>query len=455
LTQYDEHLCSHSWPPAIHSFSSLSLLLNPLPYFVRMLSSLNLSIPTSAGKSFRQGCRNQFEADAQASPSSTKSGTSTKSTTSTKSPTSSSELSSFSTRGAALGKSSPNEGIGAQSGAPTQTRLRSKASLFVPGCSVPPPPVPLFVPGCSVPPPPAPHFPPPVPLFVPGCAVPPPPAPLASQGAKVAIRCVIEGAFGNRLTGMNMVDTPSGSQTDVEVTVLATREDMYAPVTEARSRALYTLLHAFKILGSQIKSLEPSTDESQLHIKYSEASPDRMCWQFGQYGYCPRQHVCRWEHIAMESFVISLVMQPLPLGGSPANPQVMPPQVTDYPGGMDGYSPVAGTNYVQDSSGMVYCPVPVQLAVAPMPMQSNFTGMVPICNGEQAALENGVADPENYPENSTAPGNSPVSGSSERSGSTSPPVSSVTPTGSRVCWADIEDDDDDIPDCPGDGWMSG
>merc|ERR1719271_434798 len=90
---------------------------------------------------------------------------------------------------------------------------------------------------------------------------------------------------------------------------------------EALSRTSYTLLHAFKILGSKVKSLESSPDGSQLCIKYSEVPEDRLCWQFAQYGFCHRQRTCRWEHVAMETFIITLVMQPL-----------APPPPTELPG---------------------------------------------------------------------------------------------------------------------------
>lgn len=255
--------------------------------------------------------------------------------------------------------------------------------------------------------------------------------PPACQGAKVPVRCAIEGAFGGRLVGTNMVDTPS--HTEVEVVVHATPSDMYGPWNmdpEARGRALYTLLHAFKILGPQIKSLQPSADGSQLCLKYSDANPDRMCWEFGQHGYCPRASTCRWEHIATEAFIITLVMQPLAFDSSPMAMQ--PAQAITLPGGMVGYVMPMPPSFDQVPPGMVCCAVPV----GPNGICTDMAGVAPTYTG--VTLEGCMADPEKS--------NSTAAGTSEHSGSTTPmglsPSASPRLRNGRACWADIEDDED-------------
>jgi len=228
------------------------------------------------------------------------------------------------------------------------------------------------------------------------------------------------------------------SHTEVEVVVNPKVEEMYGPWSmdpQARSRALHMLLQAFRILGPQIKGLEPSADESKLVVKYSEANTDRLCWQFGQYGYCPRGPSCRWDHVALETFIITIVMQPLAMDMSPV---AMPAPAStachfgelpngELPGGMVGYVIAAPMpTATEQVPGMMMMAIPVQQWVPP----NDAPGPLP-CAVEVPT--SGQAEPE-----------------PERSGSASPTSPSETPKTrtSRVCWADIEDDEPAlIDDC--------
>lgn len=407
------------------------------------------------------------------------------------------ELLLHSSEGAAGQKWLPNEGKGhrrepkqptpnAQTAAPARTpltsrgrnpltsegktRLNSKAGLFIPGQA---PQGGGFVPGGGTQ-----HG-----------GVPPPPLP---PDSKVPIRCVIEGAFSSCLGGLSMVDT--ASHTNVEVVVHADQSDVCAtpPTTggmaweispEARSRALYTLLHAFKTLGSHVKSIEPSADGSQLCVKYSEACTDRMCWDFFQYGYCPRPQTCRWDHITMDTFIITISIKPPGFAPSPmATPcQVAELPATAVPTGYVSASPMAPT-FDQASGMMVFT---VAVAMTPvLPSTGNEPrpriGKLQNCKlqasdhlsgASPAAVElpqnplallqscaGGKRDPE---QTSAQSERASTAAGSERSGSPSPdsrkvaspcatPASCGTPReeklarirANRLCWADLEDDPD-------------
>lgn len=338
---------------------------------------------------------------------------------------SSSEFESRSWDGDGSGRNSPPvggiEGTGTTTAAPTRTRLKACASLFVPGghtLAAPPPP-------------------------------PPPSLSAGRESAKVPVRCIIEGAFGNRLCGIHMADMQS--HTEVEVVVSPHASERYgrwcmdprggAAHFEERSRALHVLLQAFKILGPAIKGIEPSADESKITLQYSEASTDRLCWEFGQHGYCPRGASCRWDHVAMEVFVITIVMQQLAMNASPAAISPSPGAPLHFGEFSNGDLPVPMVGYViaapmpptiEQVPGMVYaCPVSVG-PMNPLSVSTNLDSTVQAA----CAVEIGggtLGEPE--------PSSSTATGSSGSSGSTSP-AGSPKPQENRVCWADIEDDEE-------------
>jgi hypothetical protein len=194
------------------------------------------------------------------------------------------------------------------------------------------------------------------------------------------------------------------SHTEIEVVVHAGPSDMYkfdgqwTIDPEARARALFALMSMYQMLGPQIKYVEPSADGTQLSVGHSESSSDRICCEFCRYGHCSRHASCEWDHIAMEHFVITIVMQPWG-EASPAPAPVAPAAVSAV---------TTDPTYVSPQSGA----------------------------DKQASLE-GVSDDEQTI--STAAG-------SDRSDS-SPPTPVRTPLmrfrsrSDRVCWADLEDDD--------------
>lgn len=300
-------------------------------------------------------------------------------------------------------------------GPSSRTRLSSRASQFIPGAA------PALQ--CT----PAAH---------------PAPNPPYSQDAKMPVRCVIEGAFGNRLGGLNMMDLQTHTQ--VEVCVHAMPSDMAGPCAvdpQAYMRALYTLMHAFKSLGHKIHQLDLKAAESQLHIKYCEARQDSICWEFGQYGYCPRGNTCRWQHAATEVFVINMLVQPLAMGMD-MSAIAMAPATGEFPAGMCGYIMAAPMNgSMEQVPGMVYAvPVPFTPMETTTPAHMLQTTSAPICFGD---LDSG--DPEGDPAAQTTPGQPAVQKSVAKEARKTPTGSTCsTPTQrtDRLCWADIEDEED-------------
>jgi hypothetical protein len=199
--------------------------------------------------------------------------------------------------------------------------------------------------------------------------LPPPLAPefaASPEKAKVLVRGVIEATFGKRICGIHMVDMQT--HTEIEVAVSSELGPGYID-PEARSRALRSLLHAYRAFGHEIKALEPSADESKLTVKYSETSTDRLCWQFAQCGYCPRPASCRWDHVAMEVFVITLqlVMDTSSVGIPPVVEGCNFGDFTcgDFQsaqGGIVGYVPyVVPVDQVDQVPAMMYTNVPVPM----------------------------------------------------------------------------------------------
>jgi hypothetical protein len=286
----------------------------------------------------------------------------------------------------------------------------------------------------ALPPPPPPPGPPPKAklnsracLFVPKQHLAPPPAPaLPSQhsqaaAAKVSVRCVIEGAFAQRLCSITMREM--STHTEVEVVVHPKPTEQYGPWAVdplAHSRALHLLMQAFKTLGSKAKAIEPSADQTQLHVKYSEVSSDKLCWEFAQYGSCPRPS-CRWEHAVLESFVVSIMVQPLAYefpsqsAMSPTSPQV-PVQF--------GYVIAPAPPTMEQVPGMVYA-MPVEQA----PMVASFGDVGPT---EEACKTTSVCEDES----SIVPAK-PVFGAPRGDdGALKERIKCPA-----ISWADLEDDD--------------
>lgn len=159
-------------------------------------------------------------------------------------------------------------------------------------------------------------------LFVPGqCPAPPPP--VAAIG-KQPVRCIIEGVAGNRLCGLRMVDTPS--HFEVEVTLHPSQDDYESWNMDPQMEALNLLLRAFSQSG-QFMSAQPSADQTQINVRYSEIASNRLCWEYAQYGCCPRGPSCRWEHGKIEDYMISVVIQPTGMDYTAGMDFNMPPLV--------------------------------------------------------------------------------------------------------------------------------
>lgn len=153
---------------------------------------------------------------------------------------------------------------------------------------------------------------------------------MSQKSGRAPIRCVIEGAFGNRLNSIGMVDK------DVVTEVLVVvSENAYPTGTSwelddlAQTRAMHVLLESLQVLAGKLKSYETSADNKQLTIGYSEVPSDTLCWNYAKIGFCPRES-CRWVHAALEVFVIKIILQPLvptvqctvlsPVGVAPPQP---------------------------------------------------------------------------------------------------------------------------------------
>lgn len=253
--------------------------------------------------------------------------------------------------------------------------LKSNATLFVPGeksGTAPAAPV--------------------APCVAPGCT--------AREAATGPVRGVIESAFAGKLNRISMCDMPS--HTEIEVVVHAGPSDMYKFAgqwmidTAARVQAVFALLTMYQTLGPQIISAEPSADGTQLFIGYSGASPEQICAEFWEYGYC-----------AMESFIITIVMQPW---GSEASEMA--------PAALAAPTPEAHV------SGSV----------------SGSIGASLKCEVEkQSSLEGGSDDAETA---STDAGSERCDSSSTPTPIKTSPLRTFRPRSGRACWADIEDEDD-------------
>lgn len=287
----------------------------------------------------------------------------------------------------------------------TKSKLRSSASLFVPLGSVPadtPSSKPRFVMPDDMEHRPAQNA---VPYTMPQGPNP--------KSGNMPVRCIIEGAFGSRLCSLAMTEQESVTEVNVVVS-----ENAYPTGTSwaldplAQQRAMHVLLEAFKVLGSKLKSLEPSADETQLTLRYSEVPSDTLCWEYAKIGFCPRA-ACRWVHAVLEVFLINIVLQPYvpsvqctlltPVANSPPPP---PPPMHFY--------------FVQ-ADGAEACMMPS------MP----------------CSTENDAAPPASVPEEDVRAVNSTEEANIAPPGRDPDPDPGSCPVRrDRICWADIEDDED-------------
>lgn len=257
---------------------------------------------------------------------------------------------------------------------------------------------------------------------------------LTSATSTVAVRCIIEGALGKELCGVHIADMQSHKE--IEVSVQSSPSAMYGPWgvdPQERARVVHLLVQAFKILGSKIQSLEPSADNSQLQVKYSEAPSEGICWEFGQYGYCQKYSSCRWNHPSMDIFVIKIAMQHQAMDFT----QMPTPSPADACGGMVSYGQLCqGMIPDQQVAGMYWVPVAVPSGYPSFVSQEIPCGNVVFGETEgPSSLEGDGAVKEPHEAR-----DAPIAGNMSNL-PTSPSGSAKTRSGARACWADIEDDD--------------
>lgn len=201
--------------------------------------------------------------------------------------------------------------------APTQlrtplakTKLTSGAALFVPkGLDAAMAPLPIMMPGGPTP-------------------------------GKESLRGVIEGTLGSEVWDLSMVDCQGFTgewYTAVAITIpalsasmvhLATSTDVELLATAqlaTQTQAVQSLMHSLEGMSPQMK-LSPTEDASRLSVEYCGADRDKLCWEFSHFGQCPRHATCRWQHAMVETFLITIMLQPIldaPWGwGQPTPPPV-------------------------------------------------------------------------------------------------------------------------------------
>lgn len=202
-----------------------------------------------------------------------------------------------------------------------KTKLTSKAALFVPGgaggeVAMPAPAGPIMMPGGPTP-------------------------------GKETLRGVIESTLGSELWDLAMVDCQGFTgewYTGVAITIpalsasmchLATSQDAEAIANAqqaTQSKATQSLLRALQSMSPNMV-INPSDDASRLSVEFCGADRDKLCWEFSHFGQCPRYATCRWAHAMVETFMISIILQPLMDGMQWGMQCVQPPvsQATPSP----------------------------------------------------------------------------------------------------------------------------
>lgn len=167
-------------------------------------------------------------------------------------------------------------------------------------------------------------------LFVPkglDAAMPPPPMimPGGPTPGKDSLRGVIEATLGSEVWDLSMVDCQGFTgewYTAVAITIpalsasmvhLATSTDaelVAAAQLATQTQAVQSLMHSLEGMSPQMK-LSPTEDASRLSVEYCGADRDKLCWEFSHFGHCPRNATCRWQHAMVETFLITIMLQPI------------------------------------------------------------------------------------------------------------------------------------------------
>jgi len=203
---------------------------------------------------------------------------------------------------------------------PVRTKLKSKASLFVPGqpalTSNAAAFIPQGIPQCNMPKAASPW-------------TPPDGRPCGGghgSSGKDCLQSVIQTTLGSELWDLSMVDYQSldGTEwyTNVDVVIPALNASMCHLVTSqdfeaisaaqqaSQSMAMQCVCDALQNLGPKVTAV-PSGDAPVLSVQYCEADKDYLCWEFSHHGHCPRGSTCHWPHAFIETFLINFILQPL------------------------------------------------------------------------------------------------------------------------------------------------
>jgi len=132
---------------------------------------------------------------------------------------------------------------------------------------------------------------------------------------------IIQSASGSELWSISMLDyAPDCGDWYIVVEIalpaimchVASRQDMaaFAAAEQAmKDLALQSLIESLESASSKM-AIGPSSDcSSHLSLQFCDADRDMLCWEFAESGRCPRGSSCRWAHARVESFEVSFVMQ--------------------------------------------------------------------------------------------------------------------------------------------------
>mmetsp|Transcript_57329 Transcript_57329/g.105426 ORF Transcript_57329/g.105426 Transcript_57329/m.105426 type:complete len:698 (+) Transcript_57329:81-2174(+) len=132
---------------------------------------------------------------------------------------------------------------------------------------------------------------------------------------------LISQTFGTEIWNVMMVDCEDytgRSYTAVELT-LPMCSEWPASQLQQDQAALQNLRWNLNSMEG-VQSAELSADGTALQMDYCLAGKDRLCWDFAHHGFCPRP-ACRWQHVAMEKFVITVLLRPSPVQKAMVVPQ--------------------------------------------------------------------------------------------------------------------------------------
>lgn len=124
---------------------------------------------------------------------------------------------------------------------------------------------------------------------------------------------LISQTFGTDIWNVMMVnceDYTGRSYTAVELTLPMCSEWSAAQVPQDQAALQNLRWNLNSVEG--VQSAELSADGTALQMEYCPAGKERLCWDFAHHGFCPRP-ACRWQHVALENFVITVLLRASPV----------------------------------------------------------------------------------------------------------------------------------------------